>query len=75
MVSHETLEGDEFLLLSGRLNIDVFAEGYVRIPLSLRGGVSARAELDGKAARLRPAGAKTGDDTQEAEPKHCGSRV
>ena len=51
-----TLAGDEYLLLSGRLNIDVYANGYVTVPLRLHGGVLARAELDGKAARLRLSG-------------------
>jgi hypothetical protein len=64
---HTTLEGDEFLLLSGRLNIDVFSDGYVRIPLSLRGGVLARAELDGTAARLRPGAAKADEEAREAD--------
>ena len=33
--------------------IDVFADGYVEVPLGLRDGVLARAELDGKPAQLR----------------------
>jgi len=47
-----TLEGDEYLLVEGRLEIDVFTEKHVEIPLALAGGVLARAELDGKPARL-----------------------
>ena len=34
-----TLEGDESLLLAGRLAIDVFCEGYAVVPMELRGGV------------------------------------
>ena len=34
-----TLSGDEGLLLVGRMAIDVFAEGYVVVPMELRGGV------------------------------------
>ena len=65
---HTTLEGDDFLLLSGRLNIDVYADGFVQIPLGLRGGVLARADLDGKAARLRLAGFRTrAEERDEAE--------
>ncbi len=65
---HTTLEGDDFLLLSGRLNIDVYADGFVQIPLGLRGGVLARADLDGKAARLRLAGFQTrAEERDEAE--------
>ena len=51
--SYKTLlEGDDFLLLTGRMEIDVFADGYVQVPLGLGGGVLTRAELDGKPARL-----------------------
>ncbi|MGD0898439.1 MAG: hypothetical protein ABR915_11425, partial [Thermoguttaceae bacterium] len=46
------LEGDESLTVTGHLAIDVFGEGYASVPLGLRGGVLARAELDGKPARL-----------------------
>ncbi len=48
-----TLTGDEGLLLTGRMAIDVFAEGYVVVPMELRGGVLVRADLDGKPARVR----------------------
>ncbi len=47
-----TLQDDEFLLLSGWVDIDVYADGHVSVPLGLRGGVLARAVLDGKPARL-----------------------
>jgi len=46
------LEGDEYLLVTGELQLDVYAEGYVQIPLGLSGGVFARADLDGRPARL-----------------------
>ena len=46
------LEEGEYLLLAGRIEIDVFAEGFVQVPLRLDGGVLAQAELDGKPARL-----------------------
>ena len=46
------LEEGEYLLLTGRMEIDVFAEGFVQVPLGLGGGVLAQAELDGKPARL-----------------------
>ncbi|NQU21976.1 MAG: hypothetical protein HQ567_11890, partial [Candidatus Nealsonbacteria bacterium] len=48
-----TLSSDEYLLVTGQLEIDVFADGYVAIPLRLAGGVLSRADLDGKPARLR----------------------
>ncbi len=46
------LGGDEFLLVEGELTIDVFTDGFVEVPLALRGGVLARAVLDDKPARL-----------------------
>jgi len=53
------LEGEETLNVSGQVQIDVLAEGYVSVPLGLRGGVLARADLDGKPARLKVVGAAT----------------
>jgi hypothetical protein len=47
------LEGEDYLLVTGQLEIDVFADGLVPIPLGLGGGVLAQAELDGKPARMR----------------------
>ena len=38
VVPHDP-RGRRLLLLSGRLNIDVYADGFVQIPLGLRGGV------------------------------------
>jgi hypothetical protein len=46
------LEGDEFLVADGQLEIDVFTDEFVAIPLALQGGVLARAELDGKPAQI-----------------------
>ncbi|MCD4727385.1 MAG: hypothetical protein K8R46_06980, partial [Pirellulales bacterium] len=46
------LEGEDFLLLTGRMEIDVFADGHIQIPLGLGGGVLTRAEVDGKPARM-----------------------
>ncbi len=48
-----TLQGDDFLLVTGQLEIDVFGEEPVSIPLRLGGGVLSLAELDGKPAPLR----------------------
>jgi len=48
-----TLAGDDFLLVTGRLEIDVFAEQPVQVPLRLAGGVLASATMDGKPARLQ----------------------
>ncbi|MCX5675809.1 MAG: hypothetical protein NTX87_12460, partial [Planctomycetota bacterium] len=47
-----TLKGDEYILFEGTVEIDVYTDGYATIPLPLEGGVLARADLDGKPARL-----------------------
>lgn len=44
--------GDE-LIVSGRIEIDLFADQPVTVPLNLVGGVLAKATLDGKAARIQ----------------------
>ncbi len=48
-----TLEGDETLNVTGQMQIDVLVDDYVSIPLGLRGGVLARATLDGKPAQMK----------------------
>lgn len=47
-----TLEGEESLVVQGELEIDVYTEGFVSVPLGLGGGVLTQAELDGRPARL-----------------------
>ncbi len=64
-----TLEGDEYLLLTGRLTIDVYSDSkFVEIPLGLRGGVLGRAQLDGKPARLRLAGFRAAGANAPSRP-------
>ena len=53
-----SLDNDESLLLTGRIEIDVFVAGGVQIPLRLGGGVLTEAQLDGKPARLSAAAAR-----------------
>ena len=48
-----TLAGDDFLLVTGRLEIEVYADQPVQVPLRLAGGVLASAMLDGRPARLQ----------------------
>jgi autotransporter-associated beta strand protein len=48
-----TLEGDETLNVTGQMQINVLVDDYVSIPLALRGGVLARATLDGKPAQMK----------------------
>jgi len=48
-----TLAGDEYLLLTGHLDFDIYSDKEVQIPLRLEGGVLATAVLDGKPARLQ----------------------
>ena len=47
-----TLEGEEYLSVTGRLDVDVFTDEYVTVPLPLSGGVLAKADLDGAPARV-----------------------
>jgi len=46
------LAGEDYLVVEGQLEIDVFTDEYVSFPLGLQGGVLAKADLDGKPARL-----------------------
>ena len=54
------LEGEETLNITGQMQVNVLAEGYVSIPLGLRGGVLARADLDGKPAQLKVVSRRAG---------------
>lgn len=47
-----TLQGDEYLLVEGVIEIEAYTDEMVSIPLGLEGGVLAGATLDGKTARL-----------------------
>ncbi|MGD0897158.1 MAG: DUF4974 domain-containing protein [Thermoguttaceae bacterium] len=49
-----TLSGQEYIIAAGKIDIDVYADGYVTLPLGLRNAILSRAELDGKPARLSP---------------------
>ena len=46
------LDGDRHLTLTGQLEIDVYADGLVAVPLTLEGGVLATAFLDGNPAHI-----------------------
>jgi len=48
-----TLADDDFLLVTGRLEIDVFADQPIQVPLRLLGGVLVSATMDGNPARLQ----------------------
>jgi len=48
-----TLAGDGQLRFEGAIEVDVFREGHVIVPLPLAGGVLARADLDGKPAKMQ----------------------
>ncbi len=65
------LSGDEYLRVEGQVTVEVFAEGYVSVPLALDGGVLTRAELDGRPAQISlpmPAeAAPRGNEPQKAE--------
>ncbi len=47
-----TVEGEKYLQVDGHIDIDVYTDEYVTVPLPLAGGVLARADLDGVPARV-----------------------
>ncbi|MGB6045384.1 MAG: hypothetical protein WBF93_19665, partial [Pirellulales bacterium] len=47
------LEGEDFLLVHGRLHVDLYVDRVVSVPLALDGGVLAKAQLDDKPARMQ----------------------
>jgi hypothetical protein len=47
-----SLAGEEYMLVEGTIDIEVYTDEYVTVPLPLEGGVLAKADLDGKPARL-----------------------
>jgi len=63
-----TLAGDEYLLLTGHLDVDVYSDKEVQIPLKLEGGVLASATLDGKPARLQIVQPASAPAQQAAQP-------
>ncbi|HPM81645.1 MAG TPA: hypothetical protein PLF81_13145 [Candidatus Anammoximicrobium sp.] len=48
-----TLSGDDYLLITGRLEVDVYTEQPVQVPLRLSGGVLTSATIGAKPARLQ----------------------
>lgn len=48
-----TLDGTEFLVVTGRMEVEVFAEGIHQIPLPIVGAVLTKVTLDGQAARMQ----------------------
>jgi hypothetical protein len=77
------LGGDEYLLLAGQMEIEVFVDGFVQVPLGLSGGVLAQAELDGKPSRLSvatvsptaPNAAKEQQAAQQATPQKTDKSI
>ncbi len=49
------LEGGDHLWIGGRLDVELYEEGRVVVPLAVRGAVVSEARLDGRPARLAPA--------------------
>lgn len=73
-----SLKGDEYMLVEGYIDIDVYTNDYAIVPLPLEGGVLAKADLDGKPAKLsvtvaaatRPQGLEpAGQARQQAAPQ------
>lgn len=64
-----SLQGTEYLVVSGRLDFDFFTDEFVEIPLPLAGGVLASATLDGKPARLNVVRSQTPPQSKAASSK------
>ncbi len=58
------LSGDEFLTVHGQIDVDLFTDQPVTIPLPLAGGVLARALVDGQPARLKATAAEQAPPAQ-----------
>jgi hypothetical protein len=63
------LENDDTLTLTGRMTVDVYADGLVAIPFPIEGGVLTSATLDRATARIgmRPAPAPTPNQQPEQQ--------
>ena len=71
-----TLQGEDYLQIEGRIEIETYVDQAVSIPLPLDGGVLARADLDGKPARLSIARAQDPTPSQQAKsPQEGDDRV
>jgi hypothetical protein len=72
-----SLKGDEYMLVEGYIDIDVYTNDYAIVPLPLEGGVLAKADLDGKPAKLsvtvaaatRPQGLEPAGQARQAAPQ------
>ncbi|HUG71299.1 MAG TPA: hypothetical protein VMM76_26345, partial [Pirellulaceae bacterium] len=62
-----TLEGDNYLLIRGQMDLDVYHRSPLEIPLHLVGGVLERATLDGEPARLRVIAPQTAPANQQMQ--------
>jgi len=71
-----SLRGDEYMLVEGYIDIDVYTNDYAIVPLPLEGGVLAKADLDGKPAKLsvtvaaatRPQGLEPAGQARQGAP-------
>jgi hypothetical protein len=72
-----SLKGDEYMLVEGYIDIDVYTNDYAIVPLPLEGGVLAKADLDGKPAKLsvtvaaatRPQGLEPAGQARQGVPQ------
>lgn len=62
-----TLQGVDHLLIEGQVDVDVYAEGTINIPLPLESGVLVKADLDGQPAKLGVVRAAPVPTTQQAK--------
>ena len=75
-----TLKGDQFVLFEGHIDLDVYADREVLIPLTLAGGVLTRAALNDGPARLsvvteRPSAEEPQQIAQQAVARQPQTRI
>ena len=69
-----SLSDDSDLLLTGQLNVEVFADKPVSIVLPLVGGVLARAEADGQPARVQTILSKPAENANETAQQSANAK-
>ncbi|MEX0819591.1 MAG: hypothetical protein WD070_08350, partial [Pirellulaceae bacterium] len=62
-----TLEGEDYLLVRGQMDLDIYQRSPLEIPLHLSGGVLERATLDGEPARMRIIAPKEAPPNQQMQ--------
>lgn len=69
------LRDGDYLKVEARMEIDVFTDDYVEIPLPMDGAVLERVDLDGQPARLRAVQPRTPARAQQAKGQLPGRTI